>query len=313
MRREIRRGAFAVVLAGTLIFGLTAVSEKPTAYTQSTRIRAVAAGGPCTSAANPSMARRLGNDIRGALRGRSGTVSVAVYDRTHKITCNVRSLGHFDSASVIKVTILGATLRRAIEQGRPLSTRESSLAREMITRSDNAAASALWRSLGRTRLSRFLRLSGMTHTALAPGGSWGLSQITAADQVRLLRTLTYHNSVLTDRSRAYALGLMSRVIPEQRWGTPAGAPPGGRVHVKNGWLPRRTQGWRVHSIGSFDGGGRDYMIAVLTHGNPTMAYGVRTIEGVAHAVHHVLNPGLRTAPVSDAPGPTWEVADGSVL
>ncbi|MCW2904494.1 MAG: hypothetical protein JWO67_6759 [Streptosporangiaceae bacterium] len=117
-----------------------------------------------------------------------------------------------------------------------------------------------------------------------------MSQITAEDEITLLRILTHGNPVLTDRSRRYALDLMSGVVAAQRWGVPAGAPPGATVHVKNGWLPRLTHGWRVHSIGGFDGGGRDYLIVVLSQDNPTMAYGVETIERVAEVVHRALNP-----------------------
>ncbi|MGZ4590928.1 MAG: hypothetical protein ACXV2I_09095 [Actinomycetes bacterium] len=39
----------------------------------------------------------------------------------------------------------------------------------------------------------------------------------------------------------------------------------------------------MHSIGRVSGDGRDYVIAVLTDRNPTMDYGVRTIEGVSRA------------------------------
>lgn len=62
------------------------------------------------------------------------------------------------------------------------------------------------------------------------------------------------------------------------------------VQVKNGWLPRATHGWRVHSIGAFTGKGHDYGITVLTQDNKTMNDGVNTIQAVARAVHKDLNP-----------------------
>ncbi|GAA2118501.1 serine hydrolase [Actinomadura alba] len=267
----------------------------------------------CTSASDEATgeatARRLGDDIRNALRGRYGTISIAVNDRELGIRCRVGAGRHYDSASVVKVTILGALLRHAIEQGRLLTAREDALATKMITRSDNDAASALWRRLGRTRLQRFLDLAGMTRTVLAADGHWGLTQITAADQMRLLGRFTRRNPVLTDRSREYGLTLMNAVVPSQRWGVPAGAPAGVTVYVKNGWLPRSTHGWRVHSIGGFDDGGLGYRIVVLTHDNPSMAYGVKTIELVAQAVHRALNPGQRAVVRESTPDPTWEIPD----
>ena len=128
----------------------------------------------------------------------------------------------------------------------------------------------------------------MKQTVLGPGGYWGLTQITAHDEMRLLHLLRTKNAVLDRRSRAYALRLMAQVIPSQRWGVPAGAPPRLGVHLKNGWLPLPAHGWRVHSIGCFTGRG-GYSIVVLTQDNPTMAYGIRTIEALAEAIHHDLN------------------------
>ena len=62
------------------------------------------------------------------------------------------------------------------------------------------------------------------------------------------------------------------------------------MHVKNGWVPRPTHGWRIHSIGSFTGSGGGYSIVVLTQDNPTMDYGVTTIERIARVIHRDLNP-----------------------
>jgi hypothetical protein len=119
-------------------------------------------------------------------------------------------------------------------------------------------------------------------------GYWGLTQITANDQVVLLRLLLNGNAVLDPASRSYALRLMAEVIPSQRWGVPVGAPASLTVHVKNGWLPRATHGWRIHSIGCCTGHGGNYSIVVLTQDNPTMAYGITTIEKIAEAINRDL-------------------------
>ena len=115
--------------------------------------------------------------------------------------------------------------------------------------------------------------------------------------------------MLSAASRSYALGLMSRVIASQRWGVPAGAPAGVTVHVKNGWLPRPTYGWRIHSIGSFSSRGRNYRIVVLSENNPTMAYGIRTIENVAIVIHRDLNSGLPAAIRPSVVSPSWGTPD----
>ena len=120
----------------------------------------------------------------------------------------------------------------------------------------------------------------------------------------LLELLATPNSVLTASSRSYQLGLMAKVIPGQRWGTPAGAPAGVTVHVKNGWLPDDT-GWHINSIGAFTGKGKDYMIAVLTDDNPSEQYGIDTIERVARLVHQDLNA---VSAAATAAAVTWQAA-----
>jgi beta-lactamase class A len=245
--------------------------------------------GICTvPPASKALASKLSAGIKDALRGRSGHHAVTVYDTVTKVSCYIDSSRHFDSASVVKAIILATLLRWHQETGRPLSAAEKERARLMITRSDNGAATALWDEVGMGRLRHFLSLAEMRQTQLGQHGYWGLTQITAHDEMLLLELLATANPVLTASSRSYELGLMAKVISGQRWGTPAGAPAGITVHVKNGWLPDDT-GWHINSIGAFTGKGKDYLIAVLTDDNPSERYGINTIERVARLVHADLN------------------------
>jgi hypothetical protein len=84
---------------------------------------------------------------------------IGVDDPGAGVVCRLDSGSHFDSASVVKVTILGTLLRDAQAAHRSLTRTERSLAWAMITRSDNGAASALWDEDGRSRLQRFLDAS----------------------------------------------------------------------------------------------------------------------------------------------------------
>ncbi|MGW7268167.1 serine hydrolase [Streptomyces sp. NPDC054842] len=255
---------------------------------------ATAAQVTCTSD-RAGLADKLQRDITAALAGRRGTVAVGLRDRTTGTTCTLRSGSAFDSASVVKVTVLATLLWDAKKHNRYLTQREADLATAMITRSDNAATSTLWRQLGLARIKGFLTAAGMTQTKPGADGYWGLTQITVRDEQKLLALLTARNTVLSDNARAYVLKLMGKVISSQRWGTPAGAPSTVAVHVKNGWLSRATNGWRVHSVGTFDGAGHNYTISVLTHGNSTMDYGVATIQAVAKVIHRDLVPSVPTA------------------
>ncbi|WP_225831970.1 serine hydrolase [Streptomyces sp. NK08204] len=248
----------------------------------------------CTSA-KAGLAAKLQKDITAALANRRGTVAVGVYDRVTKTTCTLRSTYSYDSASVVKVTVLATLLWDAKKHNRYLTDREVTLTRAMITQSDNSATTTLWKQLGLTKIKGFLAAAGMTRTVPGANGYWGLTQINVTDEQKLLKLITARNTVLSDNSRAYTLKLMSQVISSQRWGTPAGAPSTVTVHVKNGWLPRATHGWRVHSVGTFNGNGHDYMMTVLTWDNSTMDYGVNTIQAVAKVIHKDLVPTTSTA------------------
>jgi len=266
----------------------------------------------CQSARHPVVAARMSSRILAAMRGRSSSVGLAVYDRVSGLTCKFHPHWHFDSASVVKVTILSALLRKLQQEHRGLTAQQKELATEMITVSDNNAASTLWAETGRPSLQHFLDLAGMNETQLGPGGYWGLTQITAHDELTLLELLTLTNPVLSNASRNYVLGLMARVIPSERWGVPAGAPADVTVHVKNGWLPQPTHGWRINSIGSFSGHGRDYMIVVLSQDNPTMTYGVNTVQAIAEVINRALNPGVTSVIPASRPYPSWGQPDETI-
>lgn len=268
---------------------LAAALLAPLAY--ATPASAAPAAAVCTSTSKPALATRLSDHIQQALQGRAGTVSVSVVDTVRGVRCDLGASRKQDSASVIKVTVLGTLLRRAQEEKRALTQTESDRARLMVTRSDNDATTALWDQLGTARIRKFFQLVGMDDASFDPGGWWGKTQITTRDQIKLLTLLTRPGSVLTDTSRQYALKLMAEVVADQRWGAPAGAPSGVKVYVKNGWAPRETHQWRINSIAAFTGGGRDYRIAMLSQDNATMAYGVATLERVAKAIHQDLAAG----------------------
>lgn len=296
LTRRAKRGLAAALAAGSALTAIAAADPVHARTAAATSAAATSAAGtsvegsPVTCASRrPGLADRLERDIATALHGHGKASALALYDRTTATSCTFRASTAFDSASVVKVTILGALLRQAAEEHRLLTSREVDLTKAMITKSDNAATNALWHQIGHAGIQHFLDLAGMRDTVPGPKGKWGRTQITAGDQVKLLRLLTSDNHVLGERARAYALRLMNRVVPDQRWGAPAGAPGTVTVHVKNGWVPLSTNGWRVHSVGVFTGGGHDYGMAVLSQGNRTMENGVTTVERAARAVNRDLN------------------------
>ncbi|MEU1013701.1 serine hydrolase [Streptomyces sp. NPDC005890] len=198
----------------------------------------------------------------------------------------------YDTASIVKVDILAALLLQAQDAGRQLTAQERKRAEPMIRRSDNAAANALWRQIGRASgLAAANKRLGLTSTMGGPGGKWGLTRTTASDQIRLLRavfgaggTVRAGSGGLDARSRAYVRTLMSKVVPEQSWGvSAAGTEDSGRA-LKNGWLERNTTGlWDVNSVGRVTVKGHRYLVAVLSDGSASMDDGVSLVERTARA------------------------------
>jgi beta-lactamase class A len=255
----------------------------------------MAASSPAVSTRQAVHRDPLGETARSYAATRAGILQAAVYDETTGQTWTLGPGSPQDEASVIKVDILETLLAQHRASGTPLSASDLALTQEMIEDSDNDAATALWNEVGGPQGIRTYNASlGLTDTTpsncLSCAGfawpGWGLSTTTALDQIALLRALVQPNAHLTDTEQTFALGLMERVTPLQRWGVTAGVPLQATAALKNGWLPLTSEDndWQINSIGWISGSGRSYLIAVLTTGDPTEQYGIDTIGGLSAIV-----------------------------
>jgi hypothetical protein len=229
------------------------------------------------------------------LAGRSDTVTAAVYDVRTGQTWRLGAGRAQPEASVVKLDILETLLARP--RGAALSAADAALARSMIEDSDNDAATSLWGEVGGAAgLMYYGDRAGLTGTTPSqcvtcagfawPG--WGLSTTVPEDQLVLLKELVRPGShpLLSGAARSYALSLMEHVTADQRWGITGGVPAGVTVALKDGWLPLNAAAtdWQVNSVGWVSGDGRDYLIAVLSTGNPTEQYGIDTISALSSLV-----------------------------
>jgi len=253
----------------------------------------------CTSAKHPRLAARISSGITAALAGRSDSVvGLAAADPAEDLSCAFHQTWHFYSASVIKVTIISALLRK-VHGPAGLTSAQRHLAYLMITQSSNSAATSLWHDVGMSDMQAFLDRAGMQHTILS--NAWGLTQITAQDELTLLQVLATNRNVLSKSSRQYVLWLMASVIPSERWGVSAGAPSDITVHLKNGWLPYPKAGdWHINSIGAFTGKDISYRIVVLTGpasaGGQGENYGIETVQLAADVINRILARRQGTTP-----------------
>ena len=206
-------------------------------------------------------------------RGRAGSVSFAVVDERGRIHGFARGR-RYHSASLVKAMLMVAYLNQRGVRGRRLHGYDRALLGPMIRASDNGAANAVQSRVGLGAMQRLARRAGMRR--FRPNPVWGSSEITARDQARFFFRI---RNLVPRRHRKYALGLLRRIVPGQRWGIPQGIPGGWSVHFKGGWYPSGG-GWRVHQGALLRRGNRKLALAVLTEYGPSFGYGQETLRGV---------------------------------
>ncbi|MFB8057042.1 serine hydrolase [Kitasatospora purpeofusca] len=246
---------------------------------------APATAAPTPAAAPATSAGTAAAALHSAVDRAEGAVSVAVTDLGTGQSLSYGGPGHgFATASIVKLDILAALLLRTQDLGSTPTAAQRDLATTMIENSDNDSATGLWDEIGADPgLDAANARFGLTATEAGQDGYWGLTSTTADDQLRLLRQVFTEDSLLSPASRAYIQELLDQVEDDQRWGVGAAASNGG-FEVKNGWLPRDTDGlWVINSIGRVERDGHELLIAVVSDGNPTDTDGMDLVESVARA------------------------------
>jgi hypothetical protein len=206
------------------------------------------------------------------LAGRAGAGAFAVVDDDGRLA------GHdidrrFSSASVVKSMMLVAYLQMLARQHRPLDRSGRALLYPMIHSSDNHAASSVLAIVGQQALDRVAREAGMRDYERASGW-WAFTQVSAADMARFFFR---QDALVPRRFRGYARQLLSSIEASQSWGIPAIARPEFQVYFKGGWLSEEGV---VNQAGRLERPRIAFAMAVLTQGDPSMAYGEQTIAGV---------------------------------
>jgi hypothetical protein len=263
-------------------------ATKATTSTSTTVTPTTAAPTTTTSIASP-----LGPSAQTYADSRQGTITAAALDLNTGQTWTLGGDTPQDEASIVKVNILETLLGDSGGQGLPTS--EQSLAQTMIEESDNDSATDLWDDAnGTSGLSSFDANAGLQSTTPSscvecagfPWPGWGLTTTTPQDQITLLRLLAQPNKILTTSEQQYMLNLMENVTSSEQWGVDGGVPSGVTVALKNGWLPLDSSDtdWQINSIGWINGDGRNYLLAVMTTGDPSEQYGIDTIDNLSSTV-----------------------------
>lgn len=283
-----------------------AVSSPLATAMQTSDTSSASAGGITCEYADSDEARTIAERVVAAdsalTATASGALAFAVHDHANDVTCSWHGTQHFASASTIKVATVAAYLWQAEQTGNRFTDHDRALAEAAIVWSDNDAQAELWLLVGGgDQMSRFFEAAGMANTLVSPDDDWGLTSVTASDQLTLLLRLT-DGTLLNEPNSRYLLGLMTRIEDEQVWGVSTGAPAGSEVALKNGWLDTAVNPaevdewgnnwgevtWTNNSIGHVRSSETSYSMAILSAGNVTDEAGRERVSAVAGVLAEAL-------------------------
>lgn len=233
---------------------------------------------------------RLKNAWQPILTEQKNPVSIAIWADGQLIT-DQNSNERFYTASIVKVAVATLLLHTIRENGETLDEDDLESLRSMIEDSDNDATTYfLQNKLGGFESLNQLFIALDMNDTKVDEESWGLTQTTASDQIKLLRTVFETSDYLTKDEQAQIQELMRNVSDEQRFGIGTLSE---NVALKNGWLNDEkedgSETWIVNSIGQVPSNDTPYLVAILSADNDTMESGENLLASLAAASNNVLN------------------------
>ena len=230
----------------------------------------------------------LSSDLATYLASLDPNVNAVVYDVTHQRYYTYNATAQFIMGSSMKVPIMLTFFDMIERQGREPTAREMVLLTTMIENSNNDSASILYYSEigGAQGVARYLQSIQVPDLQPDPD-AWGYSVVTPQAMVKLLTDL-YEGTILTAYHRQLAFYWMEHIESDQQVGVGDTAPAGATVAMKDGWLPGPDNLWAMNSSGIVMNGQETYIIAVYTHGQPTLGNGQAIARRVCSTVAQLL-------------------------
>ena len=230
----------------------------------------------------------LSSDLATYLASLDPNVNAVVYDVTHQRYYTYNATAQFIMGSSMKVPIMLTFFDMIERQGREPTAREMVLLTTMIENSNNDSASILYYSEigGAQGVARYLQSIHVPDLQPDPD-AWGYSVVTPQAMVKLLTDL-YEGTILTAYHRQLAFYWMEHIESDQQVGVGDTAPAGATVAMKDGWLSGPDNLWAMNSSGIVMNGQETYIIAVYTHGQPTLGNGQAIARRVCSTVAQLL-------------------------
>lgn len=215
----------------------------------------------------------------------AGFLSWALLDRhTGQISGSANLSAPSDTMSMVKSWIAADYLRLAAEQGVTPSPAELGRLTIMIRDSDNAAAQAFFRQLGRrASIERLIQICGLTESEPYRNW-WSNTTVSARDTVRLGACLA-DGRAAGPRWTPWLLGEMRQVRGAGDFGVRTALPDrlAETVAIKNGWLLRdEDRLWHISCLAIGDG----WILGVLARypGRLGFGYGTQLCRKVGEQV-----------------------------
>lgn len=228
--------------------------------------------------AEPLLDADARSSFRALARELSGTNGIAVSALTGE---KINALGDLRTGrawSTMKVPVLVTLMRDYAETGKSLSSSEQANATAALTRSDNDAAKALFRTLvsrhgdvdgASAQIDETLRASGDNRTnvnTVDPGNgftTFGQTEWSTAASVKFFRALA-NDCLLSKADTKYVLDLMEQVASDQNWGAGSAGFDSGHVAYKGGWGPESGGDYLVRQDAIVGTGSRGIVIAMIS-------------------------------------------------
>ncbi|MCB0829222.1 MAG: serine hydrolase, partial [Solirubrobacterales bacterium] len=212
-------------------------------------------------------------------RSNDGLLSFAVIDDRNRLR-GFEGNRKYVSASVVKVMLLAAELRRLRREGLDLDPLTSQVLEAMITVSDNNAADEIYYRVGDHGLNEVARKSGMDDFSVS--GYWANARITAAGMARFMRGLGQN---LPGVHGGWAKGLLASIADDQSWGIPEALGHEWRVFFKGGWRGTGL-GEMVHQVALLrHRNGTKSSLAVLSDGQESQGEAMENVRRIATVLY----------------------------
>lgn len=216
---------------------------------------------------------------------KTAQIDVAIYSPTEGVYHYTNTTDKFHTASIVKVAVATQYYHLLEENKITKTVDDDAQMSYMLRESDNDATDYFVDDVLKGESNLVPLFTSLKMTDTTPGQSWGLTETSALDQIKLLNAL-YYDNYLEEKDLDTVKSLMENVASDQNWGISA---TDETTALKNGGLEYSDEHWIINSIGYIDSGSENYTMAVLSKNNDTFSSGINLVETISQTVYNTIS------------------------